>query len=77
MTNILRHNAEAFPSARRGTILNSYRVKGIASNTSLVLNCALVTYMMMTADVGLPDAVYRYTQDLNIRVPSLNDVTHT
>jgi len=26
----------------------------------MVLNCALVTYIMMTADVGLPDVVYYY-----------------
>jgi len=57
MTSILRHVAEAFPPARQGTILNSHRVIGIATNTSMVLNCALVTYIMMTADVGLPDAV--------------------
>jgi len=55
MTSILRHVAEAFPPARQGTILNSHRVIGIATNTSMVLNCALVTYIMMTADVGLPD----------------------
>jgi len=61
MTNILRHVAEAFPPARQGTILNSHRVIGIASNTSMVLNCALVTYIMMAADVGLPDAVQRQT----------------
>jgi len=57
LTNILRHIAEAFPFARQGTILNSHRVIGIATNTSMVLNCALVTYIMMTADVGRPDAV--------------------
>jgi len=55
MTSILRHVAEAFPPARQGTILNSHGV--IAINTSMVLNCALVTYIMMIADVGLPDAV--------------------
>jgi len=49
--------AEAFPLARHGTNLNNHRVIGIAANTSMVLNCALVTYTMMTADVGLPDAV--------------------
>jgi len=54
MTSILRHVAEASSPARQGTILNSHRVIGIAINTSMVLNCA---YMMMTADVGLPDAV--------------------
>jgi len=42
---------------RQGTILNSHRVIDIATNTLMVLNCALVTYIMMTADVGLPDAV--------------------
>jgi len=52
MTSILRHVAEAFPPARQGTILNTHRVIGIATNTSMVL-----TYIMMTADVGLPDAV--------------------
>jgi len=57
MTIILRHVVEAFPPARQGTILNSYRVLGIATKTSMVLNCALVTCIMMTADVGLPDAV--------------------
>jgi len=57
MTSILRHVAEAFPPARQGTILNSHRVIGIATNTLIVLNCALVTYIMMTADVGLPGAV--------------------
>jgi len=58
MTSILRNVAEAFPPARQGTILNAHRVIGIATNkTSMVLNCGLVTYVMMTADVGLPDAV--------------------
>jgi len=57
MTSILRHVAEAFPPARQGTILNSHRFICIATNTSIVLNCALVTYIMMAADVGLPDAV--------------------
>jgi len=32
----------------------------------MVLNCGLVTYIMMTADLGLPDAVKRHTQDMNI-----------
>jgi len=50
MTSILRHVAEAFPLARQGTIL--HRVIGIATNTSRVLNCTLVTYLMVTADVG-------------------------
>jgi len=53
----LRHIAEAFPLARQGTILNSHRVIGIATNTSMVLNCALGAYRLMTADVGLPEAV--------------------
>jgi len=57
MTSILRHVAEAFPPARQGKIQNSHRAIGIATNTSVVQNCALVTYIMMTADVGLPDAV--------------------
>jgi len=35
----------------------SHRVIGIATYTSMVLNCAFVTYIRMTADVGLPDAV--------------------
>jgi len=39
----LEAHAEAFPPARQGTILNSHRVIGIATNTSMVLNCALVT----------------------------------
>jgi len=41
MTSILRHVAEAFPPARQETILNSHRVIGIATNTSMALNCAL------------------------------------
>jgi len=53
----LRHVAEAFTRARQMTIPNSHQVIGIATITSMVLNCALVTYIMMTADVGLPDAV--------------------
>jgi len=56
MTSILRHLAEAFPPARQGTIVNSHRVIGIATNTSMVLNCSFATYIMITADVGLPDA---------------------
>jgi len=52
MTSILRHVAETFPPARQGPI-----VIGIANNTSMVLNCALVSYIMMTADVGLPDSL--------------------
>jgi len=57
LTSVWRHVAEAFPPARQGTILNSHRVIRIVTSTSMVLNCALVTYIMMTADVGLPDAV--------------------
>jgi len=57
MTSILRHVAQAFPPARQGTILNFHQVIVIATNTSMVLNCAFVTYIIMTADVGLPDAV--------------------
>jgi len=57
MTSILRHFAEAFPHARQGTILNSHRVIGIATNTSMVLKYAVVTYKVMTAGAGLPDAV--------------------
>jgi len=63
MTSILRHVTKAFPHARQGTILNSHQVISIVNNTSMVLNCALVTYIMMTADVGLPDAVKSHTQD--------------
>jgi len=47
MTSILRHVAEAFPPARQGTTLNNHRVIGIAANTSMVLNCAFVTYIMI------------------------------
>jgi len=43
MTSILSHFAEAFHPAEQGTILNSHRVIGIATNTSMVLNCALVS----------------------------------
>jgi len=57
MTSILRRVEQAFPPGRQRTILNSHRVIGRATNTSMVLNCALLTYIMMTADVGLPDAV--------------------
>jgi len=55
MNSILRQVAEAGISlARQGTILNSHRVIRNATNTSMVLNYALVTYIMMTADVELP-----------------------
>jgi len=57
MTSILSHVAETFPPTRQGTILNSHRVICIAINTAMVLNCALVTYIMMTADVGRPNEV--------------------
>jgi len=57
MTSIFRHIAEAFSPARQGTILNSRRVISIATNTSMVLNCALVTYIMIRADVVLPTTV--------------------
>ena len=64
MTSILKHVAEAFPPARQGTILNNHRVIDIDTNTPTVLNCALVTYLMMIGGVGLPDdTVYHYTQD--------------
>jgi len=57
MTSILRHVVEEFPPARQETILNNHRVIGFAANISVGLNCALVTYIMMTADAGLPGAV--------------------
>jgi len=43
--------------ARQGTILNNHRVIGVATNTSKVLNCVTATYLLMTADVGLPDTL--------------------
>jgi len=52
MTSILRYVAEAFPPARQGTILNSHRVIGNATNTSMVLNCALVTGCSLTSYPG-------------------------
>jgi len=58
MTSILRHVAEAFPPARQGTILNSHRVTGIATNTSMVLNYALVTGCSLTS---YPGQSYMYT----------------
>jgi len=66
MTSILRHVAEAFFPARQGTILNTHQVIGIATNTSMVRNCALMTYIMMTADVGI------YPQDYIPTGPSGN-----
>jgi len=35
-----------------------------ATNTSMVQNCAFVTYIILTADVGLPEAFYRHTQEV-------------
>ena len=64
ITSILWHIAEAFLPVRQGTILTNHRVIGIATNISMVLCCALVTYPMMTAEVGLPNVVYRHTQDV-------------
>ena len=64
--SVLWHIAEAFPPARQGTIPKNRRVIGIATNISMVLSCALVTYPMMTAEVALPDAVKRHTQDISI-----------
>jgi len=43
MTSILRHVAEVFPPARQGAILNYHRVVRMATNTSMVLNCALIS----------------------------------
>jgi len=48
---------------RENPKLPSSHFIGIATNTSMVLNYAVVTYVMMTAAVGLPNAVYRHTQD--------------
>jgi len=58
MTSILRYVAEAFPPAMQGTLLNNHRVIGIAANTSMLLNCALVTYIMMTADAARTIMIY-------------------
>ena len=58
MTSVLWHIAEAFPPARQGTILNNHRVIGIAINASMVLSCTLITYRMMTAEVGLQMYIY-------------------
>jgi len=52
MTSILRHVASAFPPARQRTILNSDRGIGIATNTSMVLNCALVIGCSFTSYPG-------------------------
>ena len=57
MTRILRHVADTFPPARQRTILNNHWIINILINTSMVLICVLVTYLMMTAEVGLPDVV--------------------
>jgi len=51
MTSILKHVAEAFPPARQWTIINTHQVIGIATNTSILLNYDLVTYIMMTAQM--------------------------
>jgi len=56
MTSILRHVAGHFLLVA-GENPELPSIIDIVSNTSMVLNCALVTYLMMTADVGLPDAV--------------------
>jgi len=43
MTSIVKHVAKAFPPDRQGTILNSHKdIIGMSTNTSMVLNCALV-----------------------------------
>jgi len=42
--------------------------RGIATNTSMVLNCVLVIYIMMKADVGLQDAGYHHTQDMKLLI---------
>jgi len=52
MTSILRHVPQAFPPAGQGAILNSHRVIGIATNTQMVLNCALVTGCSLTSYQG-------------------------
>ena len=54
-TRVLRQVAEVFPPAMHGIILIDHRVIDIATNTSMVLNCALVTYLMMIAELGLLD----------------------
>jgi len=59
MTSILRHVAEAFPPARQGTILNSHRVIGVATNTSMVLNCALVSHKAVIGKI--PHSPYKIT----------------
>ena len=59
LSDLLTHVVEVFPPYRQGTILNNRRVIGIATNTPIVRNCALVIYLMMTT----PDAVYHHTQD--------------
>jgi len=52
MTSILRHVGEAFPPARQGTILNSHRDIDFDTNTSTMLNCALVTGCSLTSYPG-------------------------
>jgi len=43
----------------------------------MALNCALVTYMMMTADVGQQDAVYRHTPGHTTVIPPVIPPGHT
>ena len=50
MTSVLWHILQRI-------ILKNNRLIDITTNTSMVLNCALITYLMMTAEVGFPDAV--------------------
>ena len=57
MTSILRYVAQAFPPAKHKTILNNHQVIGIATSTSMVLNCTIETYQLMTAKVGLQNAI--------------------
>ena len=52
MTRVLWHIAEKFSPSRQRAILNNHRVIGIATNTSMVLSCALVSYLMMPAEGG-------------------------
>jgi len=75
MTSTLRHFAEAFPPASQGTILNSHRVIGIATNTSMMLNCTLVTYIMMTADCSLTSYPGHAHGILNVIPRSIVNVT--
>ena len=56
--HIGRTHDQHFEAFCKGISWDNHRVIGIATNTSMVLNCAVVTYLMMTAEVGLPDVVY-------------------